>query len=67
MVKWCDGEDLCDVLSSKDILLANESDILHIIPGTKCKAKFKGNEYDVEILASGKNLHDVHLLQNHYT
>ena len=23
LVKWCDREDLCDVLSSKDIVLAD--------------------------------------------
>ena len=56
VVRWLDDASLkYDTVQSKDVIPPDESsDVLHLSPGTQCKARFQGKEFGVEIIATGE-------------
>lgn len=49
LVEWC-GEDVCDVIPAKDVVAAS---VENLQKGDKCRAYFKGKEYDAKVIDLG--------------
>lgn len=54
MVRWQDDPLAYDTMPAKDIVPPEGTDVLNVKVGTKCSAVFKGKEFGVDIVASGK-------------
>lgn len=58
MVNWAgkyeDSDDMYDTISSKNIVMPEANDVLHLEVGTVCQATFQGQHYDVKVIARGK-------------
>lgn len=48
-----DEEELYDVLA-RDIIPEVGSDVIDVVPGEKCRARFSGSVYDIKVIACGK-------------
>ena len=64
VVRWLDDASKYDTVQSKDIIPLDESlDVLHLSPGTQCRARFQGKEFRVEIIATGEFCAGLYMLK----
>ena len=54
LVMWGGEERLYDVIPTKDMVIDAQGDILRLQKGDKCKALYRREEYDAEVVGNGK-------------